>query len=139
MGSGPRGSKTAQAAPAAESGQVELRIDPADGLAYTEADFIAQYGDNSSEWKSAALAQVDPAGQQQFDQPVPLPGPAAGPAPFPPPPERARTKPNSKMLTTTDATSSVRLVLLAGAGWRACQCGGEVGVGSGKGGNYKIV
>ncbi|KAJ9437706.1 hypothetical protein DIPPA_14379, partial [Diplonema papillatum] len=37
---------------------VERRIDPSDGLAYTKEDFVAQYG---------GLAQWDAAGQKNID------------------------------------------------------------------------
>ena len=53
----------------------ELRIDPADGSAYTRADFVAEYG-GTREWELAK--PVAPA--------APPPAPPASAAPPPPPP-----------------------------------------------------
>eukprot|EP01051_Picozoa_sp_SAG22_P013031 SAG22_NODE_1415_length_4470_cov_28.138412_5_plen_305_part_00 len=52
----------------AEEGEQERRVDPADGNAYTEREFVEAYGEGSAEWANAAVDPAAAAGKKSVSR-----------------------------------------------------------------------
>ena len=51
-----------------DDSELQRRIDPEDGNAYTEREFIEAYGEDSAEWNAAKPADGGPVGKKSVSR-----------------------------------------------------------------------